>query len=267
MVTLLGYTEIKLQDLDEIEEWNEYGELKQNVGALAPATHIPSSSDTPSKAPARVESSTPTQGPASAGSSNSEHPLTASLRQASSEAAQKASDTKSKARTTPSITEPSASTLKSLDNSGPTGMRPPSGTTDAVSAQAPETGTSRVQGKADTVPISSESAAVSTSSLHAGLQSGPHEGKEQKMMQHRGSNVEVVSKEEAEELEQKALIREEDEDEEEERQESEVKEGKSDKEKTKEATTEAREAVDLPGKKTQKQGAASAEDAQASVAD
>lgn len=86
------------------------------------------------------------------------------------------------------------------------------------------------------------------------------------MTQHRGSNVEVVSKEEAEELEQKALIREEDEDGGQ-GQESKLKEGSSDEKTMKEATTVAREAVDLPGKKTQKQQAASAEDAQASVAD
>lgn len=264
---MVAYTEIKLEDLDEIEEWNEYGELKQNIGAPAPATSKPSSSGTPSKASTRVESSTPAQDPASAASSNPEHPLKASLRQASSEAAQKASNTKSKARATPSTAELSASTLKSLENSGPTGMPPPSGTTDAQSAQAPDTGTSSVQGKADTVPVSSESPAVSTSSLHVGLKSGPHEGKERQVTQHRGSNVEVVSQEEAEELERESLIREEDEDEGGEDQVSEVKRGKSDKETMKEATTVAREAANLPRKKTQEQEAASAEDAQATVAD
>lgn len=146
-------------------------------------------------------------------------------------------------------------------------MPPPSGTTDAGSTQAPETGRSSVQGKADTVPMTSNSTPESTSSLHAGLQGGTHEGKARKRTQHRGSNVEVVSKEEAEDLERKALIREEDEDEEGEREVSEVKQGKGDKAKATEATTVASEAVDLPGKRTQEQEAASAEDAEASVAD
>ena len=146
-------------------------------------------------------------------------------------------------------------------------MPPPSGTTDAASVQAPETGDSSVHGKADTVPMGSESAAESTSSLHAGLQGGERGGKERKVIQHRGSNVEAVSKEEAAELERKALIAQEDEDEEGEGEGSKAKEGNGDEEKTREATTVAKEAVDLPGKKTQEQEAAGAEDAEASVAD
>lgn len=191
------------------------------------------------------------------------------MRQAGTEAAQKASDAKSKACTTPSAAERSEAstlTLKSLDNSGPTGMPPPSGTTDAESAQAPETGKSSVQGKADTVPMTSESAAESTSSLHAGLPGRPHEGRERTVTQHRGCNVEVVTKEKAAELERKALIREEDEDEEA-VEGFKARERIGDEGKTREATTVTNEAVDLPGKKTQEQEAASAEDAEASVAD
>ncbi|KAA6409910.1 MAG: hypothetical protein FRX48_06523 [Lasallia pustulata] len=248
-------------DLDEVEEWNEYGELKDNVGAPAPAPSKPSSSSTPSKPSPRVESSTPSKGSTSAPSSNPEHRLTATMRQAGTEAAQKAGLAKSKARTNPSGAEPSKispSMLESLDNSGPTGMPPASGTTDAVSAQAPETGNSSVQGKADIVPITSESAAKSTSSLPAGLKGDAHDGKERKVPQHRGSNVEAVSKEVAEQLERKARITEEDE---------EDGEGEGEVRKTREATAVAEEAVDLPRKKTQKQKAASAEDAEASVAD
>ena len=108
-----------------------------------------------------------------------------------------------------------------------------------------------MESKADTVPIMSESAAAPTTSL----QTGPQQGA---VTQHRGSNVEVASSEEIAELERKMAVEEVDEDEE---------QGIGDEEKLRDATVVVDEAAGLPGRKTQEQPAASAEDAGTSVAD
>ena len=165
-------------DLEEVEEWNEYGELKDNVEpAPRPA---PSAPATPSKAPAipssDVMSKTPVTNPATPSKppptisstqtptrplpSSTDSPLTTAMRQAGFEAAKKAGDAKAKARAEalqPSKTKadtPSSEALKKLDNSGPTGMPPPTGTTEAEEAMKPETGDTTVEGKADHVPSS-----------------------------------------------------------------------------------------------------------------
>jgi hypothetical protein len=104
------------QDLEEIEEWNEYGELKQHIGAT-PTVSVPpatSTANTPSKPPPSLDTSTE---PPSATPAKSEHihieepaeghrktsasapkkgdtPLTMAMRQAGAEAAQKASQRK-----------------------------------------------------------------------------------------------------------------------------------------------------------------------------
>ena len=163
-------------DLEEVEEWNEYGELKDNVEpAPRPA---PSAPATPSKVPAalssEVMSKTPstnpvtpsklspnkssTDTPSRPSTSSTDSPLTTAIRQAGFEAARKAGDAKSKARaealkaSKDKSDTPSSETLKKLDNSGPTGMPPPSGTTEAEEAMKPETGNTTVEGKADNVP-------------------------------------------------------------------------------------------------------------------
>ena len=90
------------------------------------------------------------------------------MRQAGFEAAKKAGDAK-KAKLFASSKEPEPETLegqgeregavdegslKKLDNSGPLGMPPPSGTTAAGDAKAPETIGANVESKADETPIS-----------------------------------------------------------------------------------------------------------------
>lgn len=102
-----------------MEEWNEYGELKDRINesaAAKPTTPVPSTSNTPSKQPpattevnvpketvkaegdsiTKSESTSPPN--ASATPTFTESNLTSALRQAGFEAAQKVTDAKSKAR-------------------------------------------------------------------------------------------------------------------------------------------------------------------------
>ncbi|MCJ1467553.1 hypothetical protein MMC07_006178 [Pseudocyphellaria aurata] len=135
------------QDLEEVEEWNEYGELKDNVGTgvAVPSISTPSAPSTPSKAPQPAETpskvsisttipSRPQQ------SSTSDSPLTTAMRQAGFEAAKKAGEAKAQSRS--KDFEPSKSsndTLKKLDYSTVTGLPPPTGTSKADSAKTTET--------------------------------------------------------------------------------------------------------------------------------
>ena len=172
-------------DLEEVEEWNEYGELKDNIEPT-PKAAAPSAPSTPSKIPTNAPpsdllSKTPATNPSTPSSkpppnisssssntpsrtlpSSTDSPLTTAMRQAGFEAAKKAGDAKSKARaealqaSRAKFGAPSFDTLKKLDSSGPTGMPPPSGTTEAGEAMKPETGDTTVEGKADQVPQSDE---------------------------------------------------------------------------------------------------------------
>ncbi len=79
------------------------------------------------------------------------------MRQAGLEAAKKAGDAKAKARTEAlESLKAKDSGLQKLDNSAPTGMPPPSGTTEASNAIKGETGEAKVAGKADEVPTTEE---------------------------------------------------------------------------------------------------------------
>lgn len=165
-------------DIEEVEEWNEYGELREKVEPGPRPT--PSAANTPSKASAAPPSNTsskapttdpvtPSKPPPMTSSSEtpprpiiSESPLTTAMRQAGFEAAKKAGDAKAKARAevlqrskarTDSL---DSEALQKLNNSGPTGMPPPSGTTEAGEAMKPETGDTSAEGKADEVPIAGE---------------------------------------------------------------------------------------------------------------
>ena len=166
-------------DLEEVEEWNEYGELRDNVepGPRPP----PSAPVTPSKTPGAPSSDTmstapgmnhvtpskpppfisSTETPPRHTPSSTDSPLTTAMRQAGFEAAKKAGDARSKARVealqaSKAQVAPSSETLQKLDHSGPTGMPPPSGTTEAGEASKAETGTTSVQGNADHVPLTEE---------------------------------------------------------------------------------------------------------------
>ena len=111
---------------------------------------------TPSKAPSKAFSSSepilkpskPADGqPEQSQSLHAESSLTTAMRQVSLEAAKKAGDAKADARA--ELLEANK-TLKKTDTSAP--IPPPTGTTKASSAIAPETGSATVQSKADNVP-------------------------------------------------------------------------------------------------------------------
>ena len=166
-----------------MEEWNEYGELKENVepAGLKPgpiATPTPSATSTPSKPPpsttlpsnlppAPVDTTTdslePTSSigpsPAPAPATSKDASFTMALRQAGFEAAKKANDAKTKARQDALAAAKSKDEgLQKLDSSGPTGMPPPSGTTVVADAKEPETAGAAVESKADKVPVTGEGA-------------------------------------------------------------------------------------------------------------
>ncbi|KAI4193525.1 MAG: hypothetical protein LQ350_008276 [Teloschistes chrysophthalmus] len=145
-------------DLEEIEEWNEYGELKEKVG-VTPLPSTPSAANTPTKAPTSKSaapsamssnsesplkslSSTTQTPPRPSASSSTDSPMTTALRQAAMEAAKKAGDAKAAkfgaARSGGTSSSIPAETQKKLDNSAPTGMLPVTGTTDAETTKAPE---------------------------------------------------------------------------------------------------------------------------------
>ena len=88
-----------------------------------------------------------------------EAPLTTALRQAGFEAAKKATDTKTKARKDAlEAAKVKDESLQQLDNSGPVGMSPPMGTTEAKDAKEPETAGAKVEGKAEEVPTTGDRA-------------------------------------------------------------------------------------------------------------
>ncbi|MCJ1433006.1 hypothetical protein MMC27_002365 [Xylographa pallens] len=149
-------------DLEEVEEWNEYGEIKQNlIFADAPpaaSTPTPSTTNTPSKPPPSMvassskpstSSSTSLAGSAPAATST-ETPLTTAMRQASLEAAAKAKQSKAQILTPsksaseaqsstflPGASSSNADMLSKLDNSAPGGALPPTGTSEAEEAVEP----------------------------------------------------------------------------------------------------------------------------------
>ena len=170
-----------------MEEWNEYGELKENLEPAGPrtdsiSTPTPSAASTPSKPPpsttipsnpppapadTTTESSGPTSStgpspapaPAPAPAVAKEASFTTALRQAGFEAAKKANDAKTKARQDALAAAKSKDDeLQKLDNSGPTGMPPPSGITEAADAKEPETAGAVVGSNADKVPGTGEGA-------------------------------------------------------------------------------------------------------------
>ena len=176
-------------DIDEVEEWNEYGELMEHLGegktkGQEPPTMM-SASNTPTKAslnpvPSALKEPPPTPAdgrkveippdeqlpttPSSTTKPVEENTLTAAMQNIGFEAAQKAKAAKSSklksSIDSSTVKDPSEASLslEKLDNAGPTGMPPPSGVTDAESAQAPETAGAHVESKADDTPVSSPNA-------------------------------------------------------------------------------------------------------------
>lgn len=241
------------KDLEEVEEWNEYGELQENVGAGAPAklsTPSASTSATPSKPPAA-----PMQDLSNRAGGEAQTPVTLAMRQAAEEAARKAGGGKTQNADAGSgkAGEAGSETLRKLDHSAP--VPPPSGTTEASAAIAGEPAESSSKSKAG------ESATSSTSSVERAALDVPKGA----VVTHRGSNVSLASAEEIRSLEQSLAITEEDEPDEE------VEAGhESTRSNQASATSRATDTdaqQDLPGSRTQDQPAASAADAGLSVAD
>ena len=166
-----------------MEEWNEYGELKEQVDANAPAPRTPTAStnNTPSKPPpatsslAATSASVSSKNPAISFAENippkqnqskeatPKSPVSGvgssfslAMRQAGKEAAEKAKSKPTAGAARSSVTP--ATDLSKLDNSTPSGVPPPSGITDAVTAAAPNTGSADVISKADVVPVTEEKA-------------------------------------------------------------------------------------------------------------
>ncbi|KAL9626653.1 MAG: hypothetical protein Q9204_007137 [Flavoplaca sp. TL-2023a] len=122
-----------IQDLNEIEEWNEYGELREKVNP-PPTSSTPSASaaNTPSKAPATTSSSitnpntnpnTPSKLLSSISSSPKQqsNPMATAMRQAGAEAAKKAGDAKAlKAKGTTGESSTNATAPASTTVTGPT---------------------------------------------------------------------------------------------------------------------------------------------------
>lgn len=76
-----------------MEEWNEYGELKEKVGSGTPAPPTSSVPSTPSKASSLTQ--TPTQNASLPSQSLAESPLTTAMRRVGLEAAKRANESKS----------------------------------------------------------------------------------------------------------------------------------------------------------------------------
>lgn len=235
-----------------MEEWNEYGELQDNVGGGAPTkafTPSASANVTPSKPPAVVS----LEDKAGKVGGGPQTPITLAMRKAGEEAARKAGDMKTQGTGSGKSIGTSSETVQKLDQSAP--IPPPSGTTDASVAISPEP----AEGSSTSQAV--ETAASSTSSVEAQGLDVPKEA----VVKHRGSNVSSASAEEIRSVEQSLAITEEDESDE--GAEAGHKSTESGKASATSRATDTDEQQDLPGSKTQGQPAASAKDAGQSVAD
>ncbi|MCJ1379754.1 hypothetical protein MMC17_002857 [Xylographa soralifera] len=264
-------------DLEEVEEWNEYGEIKQNLifsdAPPAASTPTPSTTNTPSKPPPSIvassskpstATSTPLASSAPAATST-EKPLTTAMRQASLEAAAKAKQSKTKSiaafksmsEAQPSTSLPSAASshadmLSKLDNSAPGGTLPPTGTSEAEEAAEPK----------------GKSAGVTFKGAAKPKDTTAQDERPEQMMMHRGSNISMASPEEIKAVEESSKIAEEPEEEG-------VAEEDTGKEvvagpeviKTEDATAATDNAEELPGTRTQEQEAGAGEKVSESVAD
>ena len=257
--------------MEQIEDWNEYGELKDNIGNVPSSSGTPSASahptpgGTPSKAPLATgqvdkpklnteeaaSQSRPQTTPKSteepkAHNEDAASPLTEAMRRAGKEAAKEAAKKAGEKRkpkvdtaSNDEIRKATSEVGKSLDHAAV--LPAPSGTAGADSAQA---GNVEAQ----------DSSNVSKPTASSNVQSDP-------MSSHRGSNVSTASAEMIQKIEQSSAIPEEPE------EEAQATAGTTSEQK---ATASS---VDRPGheqaseSKTQSQPAASGDFAGASVGD
>lgn len=183
-------------DVEEVEEWNEYGELKDNIGGgdATETAGTPGKSyalpSTPSKSTTTAASTpktTSTESPAAPAqtepqprstqaTTTGENPMTMAMRQAGFEAAKKAGDAKSKARTEAlDAAKAKGGSLEKLDNAGPTGVPPPTGTTQAEDAITGVGSDSKEEGMGTLDPKAEKEASGSTATSETATNSAPTE--------------------------------------------------------------------------------------------
>ncbi|KAI9883763.1 MAG: hypothetical protein M1823_004464 [Watsoniomyces obsoletus] len=212
-------------DLEQIEEWNEYGELKENLEpepapakaqsatplALMTATTTPippkeAAPPTQQKPKDPVEKSVKAEEKPESSKPSSSTLLTEAMRKIGFEAAQKAGENKSKnigksARNKP---EQTTSVKKSLDQAAI--VAPPTGSAEPIEASD--------SNKTDTTPSEQKSTA-STEDV-VSTKEKPTTDPEPAVTTHRGSIVATASAEEIKKIEEKTAIPEEEEEEDEE---------------------------------------------------
>ena len=184
------------------------------------------------------------------------------MRQAGLEAAKKAGDAKTKARTDLlNSMKARDGSLQKLDNSGPAGMPPPSGSTEAGDAIKGDSTGAKVAGKADEVPSTEEAEELegkgqadeipTAQEANSAANASILEDKSHIVLAGHGRTPEgVTPNSEISEVDYEGLKR--------------TDTGGSSLRQMVSATDDAEE---LPGKRTQEQGAAEGEEAGISVAD
>lgn len=187
-----------MQDLEQIEEWNEFGELRMQVNNVESLDSLPtdtaattpaSSTSTPTNAPPK-QSTIKIQSPPSKETAKDDS-ITVAMRQAGEEAASKAKDNNT----------PSSSTKQ--HEAGPTEESkdtPPTSTTDSGEKKASGEETVRrtsiigdIAGDIKRPTLVPESAAVSSANLRADNPAALRE-------HHRSSIVSATSKEERDQV-------------------------------------------------------------------
>lgn len=212
----------------EVEEWNEYGELKQHI-KIVPIPGTPSGSaaptptTTPSKPPVAKENIKPT--PIAVESSKLAQPvekvtaelssLSLAMKQAGQEAAQKAKDSKKKAPETlegVGQADPAGASKKSAVIPPPVAvLDPPHNSSSDIVLQSPGTSAWRSsRGKSVHTPSNSINKLQSLQSPNSTAwkpsdTDGP-------VLTHRGSSISVASEDEIKQVEEDEKIMEEDED-------------------------------------------------------
>ena len=186
-----------MQDLEQIEEWNEFGELRMQVNNVESLDSLPtdtatttaSSTPTPTNAPPK-QSTIKIQSPPSKETAKDDS-ITVAMRQAGEEAASKAKDNNTPS---PSTKQPEAGPTEESTNA------PPTSTTDSGEKKAPGEETVRrksiigdIAGDIKRPALVPESAAVSSANLRADNPAALRG-------HHRSSIVSATSKEERDQV-------------------------------------------------------------------
>jgi hypothetical protein len=213
-----------LQDLVEVEDWNEYGELKQHVKIVGNSNMTPvrtpagTPSNTPSKPAAQKENTKPqpvvastskeTEPPKS--SIPEPTPITFALRQAGQEAAQKAKDNKKKPMETFSgVGKAETSKEKKIPEPVKTDASEKNTTDSLTSLQSPGSTAWKTLPASMTVPLPPPSMAKLESLQSPNSTSWKPADTNPPILSHRGSTISVASEEEIKQIEEEEAIPEE----------------------------------------------------------